>query len=220
MSQYVSPYMIGNEYLDIREVASLSVVGEVLKGEKYKSNNDIKELERKLLRAIMQNEINAKKYPLYKVAVFFFTNFNCLPPDCRIRMRPADVTELYKKWGYSDRCFNIEQTQSEPAPPKIPWLAPDNAFAEFVAEFWIKGYIGADSISDALKKAAPHFTDVNNNADVLRKGLKQRQLNGSPNFGLVPKANDFKEGEDCFSGIKPARKRMSKHNKRDENVPE
>ena len=70
MSQYVSPYMIGNEYLDIREVVSLSVVGEVLKGEKYKSNNDIKELEGKLLRAIMKNEINAKKYPLYKVAIF------------------------------------------------------------------------------------------------------------------------------------------------------
>ena len=53
MTQYVSPYMIGNEYLDIREVASLSVAGEVLKGKAYKSNNDIKELERKLLKAVI-----------------------------------------------------------------------------------------------------------------------------------------------------------------------
>ena len=242
MSQYVSPYMIGNEYLDIREVVSLSVVGEVLKGEKYKSNNDIKELERKLLRAIMKNEINAKKYPLYKVAIFFFTNFNCLPPDCRIRMRPADVTELYKKWGYPDRCFNIEQTQSEPAPPKIPWNAPENSFAEFVAEFCNKGYIVADSESDALKKVAPHFA-VNSNCETLRKGLERKRESGYSNFDSIPKARDFEkgcfadiepakmrrnkgvkkvkeEGKGCSSGIKPARKRITKHDKGDKNVPE
>jgi len=133
-------------------------------------------------------------------------------------MRPADVTELYKKWGYHDMRFNSEEPHSESTsvPSKIPWAAPENAFAELVSELWKKGYIGADSDSDALKKTAPHFT-VNSNIDVLRKGLELKRLSGNSNFDSIPKANDYEEGTDCFSGIKPARKRSNKGSK---NIPE
>ena len=209
MSQYMSPYML-KEYLDFHEVASLSVTGCMLKGKAYKSNNDIIELERRLLNAIIDKEINAKKYITYKLIVFLFNWFYYIPGDGRIRMRPADVTELYKKWGYFDRCFNIDTAQPESAqvPSKIPWIAPDNAFAEFVSELWKKGYIAADSDADAFKKTAPHFT-VNSNSDTLRKGLALKR-DRSSHFDSIPKASDFEEGEDCFSGIKPARRRINR----------
>ena len=209
MAQYVSPYML-REYLDIHEVASLSVEGRVLKGKEYKSNSDIREFERRLLKAIINNEINAEKYISYKFIVFLHTYFDRVTSGSRIRMKPADVTELYKKWGYPDRCFNVETTQSDSAPSlvKIPWIAPDNAFAEFISELWKKGYIAADSDSDAFKKTAPHFT-VNSNSDTLRKGLKLKR-DRSSNFDSIPKASDYEEGEDCFSGIKPARRRNNR----------
>ena len=155
-------------------------------------------------------------------------------------MYRADVKELYNKWDFHDMYFNPETPQSESAPalPKIPWGAPDNAFAELVSVLWKQGYIGADSESDVLKKTAPHFT-VNGDSETLRKGLELKRLSGTSNFDLIPKASDFEEGKDCFSGIKPARQRIKsaqkrinpdrqrrtkspqgRKNKGDENIPE
>jgi len=218
-----------SEYLDIREVASLSVEGRMLQWKVYKSNNDIKELERKILNAVINNEITAKKYFSYNIIVFLFNIFQYFPRDSRIRMKPADVTKLYEKWGYYDMCFNPEKAQSEPttALSKIPWIAPDNAFSELVYELWKKGYIGADSESDALKKAAPHFT-VNPDSEILRKGLELKRLSGHSSADLLPQAGEFEEGTDSFSNIKPARRRSIKSthklqklkNKGDANIPE
>ena len=101
----MSPYML-NEYLDIREVASLSLKGSVITGKDYYSNNDIKELEKRLLKAVIKKEIPAKRYFSYNAAVFLYTWFDYFPKGCRIRMKPADVTELYKKWNFPDMCFN------------------------------------------------------------------------------------------------------------------
>jgi len=198
MNKSMSPYLL-SEYLDIHEVASLSVEGRVLKGKAYNSNNDIKELERKLLNAVIKNEIGAKKYLTYNAIVFLFTYFYYIPNSCRIRMKPAAVTELYEKWGYHDVCFNPETTRPDSAPvfsesapthSKIPWIAPDNAFSELISELWKNGYIGADSYSDALKKTAPHFT-VNGNTDTLRKGFELKKVTGSQ----------------CFPNVQPARSR-------------
>jgi len=219
-----------SEYLDIREVASLSVQGRMLQWKEYKSNSDIKELERKILNAVINNEIAAKKYFSYSFIVFLFTMFQFFPRDSRIRVKPADVTELYEKWGYYDMCFNPEKAQSDTAAPvfsKIPWIAPDNAFSELVYELWKKGYIGADSESDALKKAAPHFT-VNPDSEILRKGLELKRLSGHSSADLLPQASEFEEGTDSFSSIKPARRRSIKSaqkpqklkNKGDANIPE
>jgi len=205
----MNPYML-NEYLDIHEIASLSVTGSVLKGKAYSSNNEIRELERKLLKAVKEKEINAKTYPLYNVSIFLYKWFNYFPKGCRIMMRPVDVAELYKKWGYVDMCFNTEETpqpKSAPVLSKIPWITYENTFAELVSVLWNKGYIEADSYSDALKKTAPHFT-VNSDIDVLRAGLGQKLKNGGLNFDSIPEAGE--EGKECFSDIKPARTRINK----------
>lgn len=209
MSHYMSPYMLDeNEYIDFREVASLSVTNHVLEWKDYKPNKDISKLERKLIDAVKKKEINVKKYPTYNAAIFLYTYFDYFPKGCRIRMKPVDVRALYEKWGYCDMCFNPKKAQSESASAlkKIPWCAPENAFAELMSELWKKGYISADSDSDALKKTAPHFT-VNEDTEVLRKGLSLKRQT-SANFDRIPKAGELKES-DNFSGIKPGRKRIN-----------
>ena len=207
----MNPYMF-KEYLDIREVASLSVKGIVLNWKDYTSNNEVRELERKLLKAVRKDEIPARKYFLYNAAIFLHNWLGYFPKGCRIRMIPSDVTELYKKWGYNDMCFNPDKTQSESAPlPLIPWDTSYNAFAELIYVLFKKGYIGADSYSDALKKSLPHF-NVDSNVDSLRNSLHLKQQS-NPSFDSIPKANDFEEGKGCFSGIKPARKPINKRGK-------
>ena len=57
----MSPHMF-KEYLDFREVVSLSLEGRVITGKDYYSNNEIKELERRLINAVKNKEINAKTY--------------------------------------------------------------------------------------------------------------------------------------------------------------
>jgi hypothetical protein len=208
------------EYLDFREVVSLSLEGRVITGKDYYSNNEIKELERRLINAVKNKEINAKTYITHNFFIFLFTWFDYFPKGGRIRMRPDDVKELYKKWGFIDMYFNPEKIQQESAPalPKIPWITYESTFAELMTELRRKGYIAAASDTDVLRKTAPHFT-VNQDIDVLRTGLGQRRRNGGLELESMPEAAEV--GEDGFSNMKAvptsARKLI---NKGDEDIPE
>jgi hypothetical protein len=129
------------ELLDLREAVSLSLTRRVLQWKDYKSNNDIKKLERKLREAVIKKEVKAKRYLLPAFFDFLYIHFYIFPKGHRIRMTKADITELYKKWGFHDLYFNPETARSESAPvlSKVPWLAPDNAFAELVSVLWKQG---------------------------------------------------------------------------------
>ena len=201
----MNPYML-DEYLDIREVASLSVEGRVITGKEYSSNNEIKKLEKRLMGAVKKNEIPARKYSFYNIAVFLYACFGFLPNDYKIMMKLEDVKELYKKWNYPDMCFNIDET-TRSAPPKICWIGHDNALAELFYELWDKKYIAADSKADLLRQIEPHFnlrSTSKNVSEVLRQSLGEKQTHGSPNFGSMPHDKDFEDEKDCFSGVKPS----------------
>ena len=99
-------------------------------------------------------------------------------------------------------------------PQKIRWIAPDNAFADLIVELKRKGYIAAGSDMEALSMAAPHFENVNQDAETLWKGLKNKDTFGNRQFSDMPDIKDLDSTklEGKFSEIPPAKKRRKPKN--------
>jgi hypothetical protein len=95
----------------------------------------------------------------------------------------------------------------------IRWIAPDNAFADLIVELVEKGYIAAATKTEALNIAAPHFTDVNRDGDILLQGLNNKAYlgtgRGKASFSGIPAASELnpKKPQGNFSSIPRARRR-------------
>lgn len=108
-----------------------------------------------------------------------------------------DQVRIYKEeLAYLEKqlhVLDLSQTNLDSNVPPIVWLATDRDFSALIIEMWEKGYIKAESKTDALKTACLHFEGVSHDARSLCQNYKAQMDDGKGDkFKDLPKATPKK----------------------------